>query len=182
MVKLGDVCERISDTVLPETISGNINCIGLENIEADTGELTGNISTLAKTIKSIKNKFEPNHILYGKLRPNLNKVLLSTISGICSTDIFVIETKKTVLPKYLAMVMRGKEFNKLVLNGLKGAQLPRVDFNYMQTIKIPLPPLSVQEQIVAEIEEEEKIIVANKRLIKLMEKKIADVIARIYQE
>jgi type I restriction enzyme M protein len=182
MVKLGDVCERIANTVLPETINGNINYIGLENIETDTGELIGSILTLAKTIKSAKNKFEPNHVLYGKLRPNLNKVLLSTISGICSTDIFVIKTKESILPKYLTMVMRGKEFNKLVLNGLKGSQLPRVDFNYMQTIQIPLPPLDVQERIVAEIEEENQIIKSNKRLIELMEKKIAEVIAMVYQE
>jgi hypothetical protein len=52
----------------------------------------------------------------------------------------------------------------------------------MQTLKIPLPPLAIQEQIVSTIAEEEKIIDANKRLIELMTKKIDEVIARIYQE
>ena len=45
--------------------------------------------------------------------------------------------------------------------------------------KIPVPPLEVQKQLVAEMEEQEKIIEANKKLIGIMEQKIAEVLANI---
>lgn len=180
-VSLGDVCQRLNNTVVPATIIGNIDYIGLENIEPNTGNLIGNILTSAKTIKSAKSEFVRNNILYGKLRPNLNKVYLAKSSGICSTDIIVCEATNKIVPKYLAWILRTKEINEKILGGLKGAQLPRVDWNYMSNIKIPLPSLADQERIVAQLDAEQAIVDTNKQLIDLMQKKIDSVISRIYK-
>ncbi len=166
MVRLGDVCEKISKTIKPSTLEGNINYIGLENIESHTGNLVGEISSDTKCIKSLKNMFEKNDILYGKLRPNLNKVYLCKISGICSTDIYVLRCKKMVIPKYLDLILRLDTFNKDVLNGISGAQLPRVTYQYMCGLQIPLPTLEVQREIVGEIEGYQKIIDGCEQVVK----------------
>jgi restriction endonuclease S subunit len=132
--------------------------IGLENIEAHTGKLVGETTVDASTIKSLKSRFQSGDILYGKLRPNLNKVYVANSDGICSTDIFVLRPKSDVDGRLLAAVLRSTQLNEQVLKGLGGAQLPRVSYEYMKALTIPLPALDIQREIVAEIEGYQKII------------------------
>ena len=97
--------------------------------------------------------------LYGKLRPNLNKVWLSDLKGICSTDIFVIRPlQERVLSALYAYILRSCHFNKAVLSQIKGAQLPRIGWQSFANLEIPLPPLEVQREIVAEIEGYQQVI------------------------
>ena len=159
-VPVAQIFRKSERTVLPETLNGPVTYIGLENIEKNTGEITGGIVTESPSeIKSLKNMFKPSDILYGKLRPNLNKVWLADREGICSTDIFVIEPcEKGVEPVLYAYLFRSKRFNDAVMKQLKGAQLPRVGWSSFAEIQIPLPPLEVQKEIVAEIEGYQKVI------------------------
>jgi len=64
---------------------------------------------------------------------------------------------------------------------LKGAQLPRVGFEYFSEIEIPLPSLSIQQKIVTRIEQVQQLVNANKQLIKLFEQKIKDEIGKLWQ-
>jgi type I restriction enzyme M protein len=137
-----------------------VTYVGLENITQNTGEITGSVVTSDPTeIKSLKNIFKPGNILYGKLRPNLNKVWLADRNGICSTDIFVIEAiEGKADPALYAYLFRTKRFNVDVLNQIKGAQLPRVGWPSFAELQIPLPPLEVQQEIVAEIDGYQRVI------------------------
>jgi type I restriction enzyme M protein len=159
-VPVGQVFRRSDQTVLPDSLNGAVTYIGLENIAQNTGEIIGSIVTEKPSdIRSLKNVFWSRDILYGKLRPNLNKVWLADRNGICSTDIFVIEPldgrADTGLYVYL---FRSGRFNDAVMGQLKGAQLPRVGWSSFAELKIPLPPLEVQKEIVAEIEGYQNVI------------------------
>ena len=107
-VKVRDVFKKAEETVLPKSLSGPVNYVGLENITQTSGQLSGNVVTNNPAeIKSLKNVFCPGDILYGKLRPNLNKVWLSDRKGICSTDIFVVRSlDESVLPTLYAYIFR----------------------------------------------------------------------------
>ena len=159
-VPIEEVFERSVKTVLPKTLSSAINYIGLENITQNTGRLVGKtVNCDPVSIKSLKNSFRPNQILYGKLRPNLNKVWLSDRNGICSTDIYVITPKvDKVEPTLYSHIFRDRRFNDQVMSQVKGAQLPRIGWKSFAGIEIPLPPLEVQQEIVAEIEGYQKVI------------------------
>ncbi len=160
MVAVGDIFQKSGQTVLPETLTGITTYLGLENIAQGTGKLDGEITTENPAeIKSLKISFKPGDILYGKLRPNLNKVWLADRCGICSTDIFVIEALRgDVDPALYAFLFRTQRFNDAVMAQLKGAQLPRVGWTQFAELEIPLPPLEVQTEIVAEIEGYQKVI------------------------
>ena len=160
IVPVGEVFERSVETVLPKTLSGAINYVGLENISQNTSRLVGKtVNSDPASIKSLKNSFGPNEILYGKLRPNLNKVWLSDRNGICSTDIFVITPKvDKVEPTLYSHIFRDRRFNDQVMSQVKGAQLPRIGWKSFADIGIPLPPLELQQEIVAEIEGCQKVI------------------------
>ena len=88
--RLDQVVDRIVDIVNPNEEDGFVHFVGLENIESQTGVLLGDTQSDFSIIESNKNVFRRGDILYGKLRPNLNKVHLANIDGICSTDILVL--------------------------------------------------------------------------------------------
>ena len=159
-VSVKDVFKKVEETVLPISIRGSVNYIGLENITQTSGQLSGKIVTDNLTeIKSLKNVFGPGDILYGKLRPNLNKVWFSDRKGICSTDIFVVRAlDKRVLPAFYAYIFRSGHFNNAVISELKGTQLPRIGWQSFENLKIPLPPLEVQQEIMRTIEGYQKVI------------------------
>ena len=184
MVELGKLLEKFGGTVLPETLKGSVTYIGLENVTQATGEICGQtISESPSKIKSMKNIFKPGQILYGKLRPNLNKVWLADRSGICSTDIFVIQPKyQNVICGFYSILLRSEAFNSTVMSFIKGSQLPRIGWSSFASIMIPNPQPGVQQAIVAEIEAEQALVTANRELIKRMEKKIQTTLARIWGE
>jgi len=157
---VGDVFRKADQTVLPESLDGPVTYLGLENITQNTGQIEGSIVTEKPAdIKSLKNVFKPRDILYGKLRPNLNKVWLADRKGICSTDIFVIQAVEGMAePALYAYLFRSARFNDAVVGQLKGAQLPRIGWSSFAELQIPLPPLEVQKEIVAEIEGYQKVI------------------------
>jgi type I restriction enzyme M protein len=183
MVELGDVFSKVNKNVLPvEMDVKEINYIGLENISQGSGELEGEILVNPNSIKSTKTVFQVGDILYGKLRPNLNKVYFSDITGICSTDIFVLRGNEDVNSKLYSYYFLSQGFNHEVLKSLKGAQLPRVGYEDFSKIIIPLPPKEIQQQIVEQLDQEQNIVRSNKLLIILFEKRIKDRIAKVWGE
>jgi type I restriction enzyme M protein len=159
-VPVGDVFRKSEQTVLPESLDGPVTYLGLENITQNTGGIEGDVvAEKPAEIRSLKNVFKPRDILYGKLRPNLNKVWLADRRGICSTDIFVIEAIDGMAdPALYAYLFRSGRFNDAVMGQLKGAQLPRIGWSSFVEIRIPLPPLDVQKELVAEIEGCQQVI------------------------
>src|SRR5687768_13084626 len=99
MVKLGDCMQRRKETVLPATLpDGFVGLVGLEDIQ-DGGR--GGITvrqTKPREIESLKTCFRAGDILYGKLRPYLNKVGIAPQVGLCSTEIWAFSPSPVVDP------------------------------------------------------------------------------------
>ncbi|KQT33274.1 restriction endonuclease subunit S [Methylophilus sp. Leaf414] len=112
--------------------------IGLENIESDTGKLISKVQSLGKEILSVKNTFTKGDVLYGKLRPYLNKVAAVDFDGICSTDILVL---KTANPKILKYILLSQGVLQQTRNLMSGINLPRIKPDTFLNIKISFPEL-----------------------------------------
>mgnify|MGYP001658165767 CR=1 FL=1 len=147
-VRLGAVCYASKEK--SNDFSNDIKYIGLEHLEKDKG-IVGFSS--ADKVKSTKNAFKEGQILYGRLRPYLNKHDITSFDGVCSTDILVFEATNLV-----ANVLVDKFFNlpffiEYVVSNSKGINLPRVSEETVLNTTFPLPPLSEQQRIVECIEE-----------------------------
>ena len=182
MVTFDKILDRVTSSVDPKNKKGEVFYVGLENIESNSGSITGNLMTDYQEIKSLKNIFKNGDILYGKLRPNLNKVWLANCEGICSTDILVFRAKENSDTNFYWYLMLSEEFVSEVMAGIKGAQLPRVGFEYLRNIILSLPPLETQRQIVSQIEAERALVESAKKLIEIYEQKTKAVINKLWEE
>ena len=160
VVEIGRIFQSRKEAVVPRTLKGLITYVGLENITQNTGQLTGQVLVDDPSeIKSAKNVFCNDDILYGRLRPNLNKVWLADRQGICSTDIIVLRPSNgNALPALYARILRGAALNAAVMQRVSGAQLPRISWGQFEELQVPLPPLDVQREIVAEIEGYQRVM------------------------
>ena len=148
---LDQVVDRISDIVNPKEENGSVYYVGLENIESQTSALSGDPQSDFSEIESNKNAFRKGDLLYGKLRPNLNKVHLVQVDGICSTDILVLRPYTPSLATFYKHYFLSKEFNSEVVKTVSGQQLPRTSWEKIN--RIPVPLIDIPKQLVAEVEQ-----------------------------
>lgn len=145
--KLGEVCEYDK---IPNK-KNNLPYVGLEDIESNTGRLLCEVTP--KSVKSSTFNFTSEHLLYGRLRPYLNKVLLPDFEGHCSTEIFPIKPKETLNRKFLFHWITSEEIVNKINSTWTGATLPRANMNAVLDFEITLPPLAEQQRIVAILDE-----------------------------
>jgi type I restriction enzyme M protein len=150
LAKLDQVAQRVSSLIDPQNNQGTVLYVGLENIESNTGKLIGNLESNYSEIKSTKASFNAGDVLYGKLRPNLNKVHLAQKSGICSTDILVLRFQSADHAYFYTNYLLSKHFNAEVLRTVSGQQLPRTSWDSLRNLKLPIPTPETQQQIVTE--------------------------------
>lgn len=119
--------------------------IGLEHIGQGNNVLIskGNV----KDFKSTKNSFKKRDILYGKLRPLLNKVYLATEDGHCSTDILPLRVNSNINAGFLLRVLTDKRFLSFAVSTSSGTKMPRTNWNDIKDFKLLLPPSQEQQKI-----------------------------------
>lgn len=127
--------------------------VGLEHIEKDTGKILEYVRAKDVDLKSDKFKFNEGMILYGKLRPYLNKVALIKQSGVCSTDILpILPNNDFINIYYLLYYMRDRYFVNSMTQRAIGANLPRVNKRVINSFRIMLPPLELQNEFARKVE------------------------------
>jgi restriction endonuclease S subunit len=149
-----EVIEYSSDSLKPiDYPNKEFNYLGLKNIVSNSGKIVDLEKTNGKEIKSRKRKFNSTNILYGKLRPYLNKVAIPDFNGICSTDILVLKAKKIVVKKYLYYYLLSRYVVDKTTELMSGTNLPRIRKNDFMNLKIPIPPLVTQKNIINKLDQ-----------------------------
>ena len=148
-VALGDVAEVRRTSVHPAHMRPDDPYLGLENIERG-GRLLSVSTVAGEGVKSTKFRFSPGDVLYGKLRPNLAKILKVDFEGLCSTDILPIAVNSgTLSADFLAYYLSQPQVVAQAASRASGANLPRLAPAELLALRIPLPPLDEQRRIAA---------------------------------
>ncbi|WP_323876986.1 restriction endonuclease subunit S [Aeromonas hydrophila] len=122
--------------------------VELEDIEKDTSRIISRGYTPARDFKSSKNIFNKGDILYGKLRPYLNKVVMADENGVCSTEIIPINAEPLVINKYIFYWVKSHRFLDYVNDVSYGVNMPRLGTSDGLNAPFILAPFAEQKEIV----------------------------------
>jgi type I restriction enzyme S subunit len=157
IVQLGEVI-TIDRATASEAECRTLPYVGLEHIEKGAGNFTADFSCQPETLLATKVRFTPQHVLYGKLRPNLNKVALPHFDGVCTTEIFPLLPKPQSLDRrYLYAVLLSQRFVKWASNSVAGANLPRLAPERLRGYELELPDLTEQQRIAGQLEQADRL-------------------------
>jgi len=143
VVRLGEIVNLRTGAVLPSEVP-NARYVGLEHI--DPSEVTIRQFGYAVDTKSAKAVFRTGDVLYGKLRPYLDKAALAEWDGVCSTDILVLVPQKAE-PWFVAYLMHSPHVLQYAVATTTGVNHPRTSWKAISQALIPLPPLPEQREI-----------------------------------
>ena len=118
---LGEIIKPSKEKVNPLEIK-EVPYISLEHIEKDTGRLLGHGNS--SDVRSSKTKFNCGDLLYGKLRPYLNKVYISEFEGVCSTDLLVFPKNESFSSEFLLYRFLCRDFVSYASHNVSGVNLP----------------------------------------------------------
>lgn len=138
----------------PTDLKNDTWVLDLEDIEKTTSNLLCKIRFNERNSLSTKSVFKTGDVLYSKLRPYLDKVIVADEDGVCTTEILPLKCFADLNPSYLKYALKRADFLKYVNSKTKGMKMPRLGTKEGEMALIPLPPLSEQKRIVAEIEKQ----------------------------
>ena len=148
--------------------------IGIDSIEKGTGALKGYRTVKEDGVVSGKYIFTPQHIIYSKIRPNLNKVALPDFEGLCSADAYpILPNPKNCNRIFLALAMRSDYFLDYILQFSARTNLPKVNRKEIAGFSMPLPPLSLQNDFavfVKRVDQQKQTVQQSLEKLELMKK------------
>lgn len=143
--------------------------IGIGNIEKDSGQILSYETVREANIKSGKYLFGPNHIIYSKIRPNLNKVATPNFEGVCSADAYPILVKEDITTKsFFTYLLRSEYFLNYINSVSSRTNIPKVNKKQLEGFKGIYPPFYLQR----EFSEKVDIIDSN---LKMMRDSLEDI-------
>lgn len=125
--------------------------IAPDNIEKKTGKLLYYNSVAEDNVKSGKHRFYAGQILYSKIRPYLSKVIIAEFDGLCSADMYPIEAKGNT--RFLWYYMLSEHFVYQASTAGSRTVLPKINQKELSKLKINMPTLSEQTEIVRIIDD-----------------------------
>lgn len=151
-VKLGEITNYGTPNKAKE-ITAETWVLDMEDVEKNTGRVLQKIKFKDRESLSDKNAFEKGDVIYGKLRPYLNKVLVADEDGVCTTEFVPVNSFGVINAEYLKISLSNPIFMAYVENKLYGMKMPRLGTTDARNAVISIPPLAEQSRIVARVEE-----------------------------
>lgn len=146
---LGNVLKPRKDKAIPSSIPGT-PFIGMEHVQSHEGKL--NTNGVSDDYRSLAPKVQKGDVLYGRLRPYLNKVVIAPFDAFASGEFIVIPPTDAVDAKFLLYRLLSLDFVNFTAT-LDTGDRPRVSWEQISKFEIDLPPVEEQHQIVEVLED-----------------------------
>ena len=180
-VPIGEVCTMGGKITTDVDLSKPY--FGADSFEANTGRLLKTESAEEQRVNGPVYEFSGKRLLYSKIRPYLNKLTVIEVDAYCSSDMYPLVVNESVADiTFIEKTLLSDRFQNSIRGFYERASIPKINRDQLFGTMIALPPLDVQQAIVAELEAEQALVNGNRDLIARFEKKVDAAIARVWGE
>jgi len=176
--RLKYIAER-SDVKIEADPEAPVPYIGLEHLESWTGKVLP--LDLELVPSGIANRFKKGNVLFGKLRPYLAKACTPDFTGLCSTELLVLEASKQD-SRFLRYGLLTRGFVSLVNSASYGVKMPRASWDFIGVCSLPVPTVPEQESIADFLDEQtarlDALLTRRRALIEKLQEKRSALISR----
>lgn len=131
--------------------------LNLDMVESNSGRIIEKVYVPESEVGQSTTTFSSDYVLFSKLRPYLNKVVVPDDTGYATTELVPLLPQRQLLNQlYLAQLLRGDEFLSFISAQVSGTKMPRVTMNVFWNFDVMLPPLDLQEQFAAFVRQSDK--------------------------
>lgn len=164
MAKLGEVCKVSASTKMIDKSKAWL--LNLDMVEQQTGRVVEYNFVGEDGLNGSITQFDTENVLYSKLRPNLNKVVLPERNGFCTSELLPLRPDARKLDRsYLAVFLRSDGFVNWAVSKTAGAKMPILGTKDLLNANIPLPEIKEQKAIAEKFEKLEELIFLRKQQI-----------------
>ena len=150
---MGELCDYGNCTNIDTAdIADSAWILDLEDIEKDSGVVLQKVRQGERNAGSTKHRFHKGQVLYSKLRPYLNKVVLADEDGYCTSEILPLEFERNILPQYARYFLMSPAFLRYANKCSYGVKMPRLGTADGKKAIISVPPVKEQKRIIMAIE------------------------------
>ena len=162
MAKLGEVCKVSPSTKNIERQGAWL--LNLDMVEQQTGRVIEYKYVGEDDLNGSIIQFDTENVLYSKLRPNLNKVVLPQKDGFSTSELLPLRPDARVLNRdYLAVFLRSDSFVTWAVSKTAGAKMPRLGTKDLMNAEIPVPTIEQQKKIAEKFKKLEQLIFLRKQ-------------------
>lgn len=161
--KMKDVAPVESYNGVVDLIEDKVWLLNLDMIESNTGKIIERNCVFEKDLGNSVWKFNTENVLYSKLRPYLNKVIVPDMSGYATTELLPLKPNTNfITKKFLDVLLRHDSFVSYINSKTAGTKMPRVSMDIFRNFDVIIPPLEFQQQFTDFVQKSEESKVAIK--------------------
>ena len=155
--KLNELCGFNNNKLGVDSIHNKVWLLNLDMIESDSGKIIDYYMIDEKEVPPSTISFNENCVLYSKLRPYLNKVVIPIKSGYATSELIAIETNSLIDKYFLAFALRSKSFVDMINLTSHGAKMPRASVDALKNFYIPVPDIEIQNTFATFVKQVDKL-------------------------
>ncbi|QDP01350.1 restriction endonuclease subunit S [Thalassotalea sp. PS06] len=155
--------------------------LNLDKVQSQSGIVIEKVYDSVESAGSSTHWFDERHVLYSKLRPYLNKVVLPDEQGLATTELVPLCPDENRLDrKYLAYYLKSNQFVSWISDQVAGAKMPRVSMKVFWEHQIPLPPLDEQKRIASILDKADSVRRKRQKAINLADEFLRSVFLNMF--
>ena len=174
--KTGKIKDIAPKTPSKKQLSGKVWLLNLDMIESNTGKVIEKVYENVENALSVQ-PFDEDNVLFSKLRPYLNKVVIPNEVGLATTELVPLRPNPSKLNKvFLSHLLRSDQFVNYADDIAGGTKMPRMPLSELRNFECILPPMDTQMQFVPIAEQADKSKFELRRSIDAIDKVIKSLI------